>query len=337
MIVEKILKKELDIADESDLNSIMGTVESSNIEFKEIYHNRNTQDQIKENIIRSIVGFLNSSGGEGLLVLGIKTDNYEKASEITGVDKNALRQLKTEVTLESFIKGSIRSIPSFMNEYKIVTKIIRYVNKNVLFIEVKNKNRYSIYYSKITDYIYIRKGQETKKLNIEDTLNLISSRNYPQIYIYLERSGESKSSSKIYLNFKINYLNEGVKPSNGVRTFILIGSDSKLDITSRGYDFNIGNLNFDVLNLKEFNDECTHLKGFEFDYPHNSNIKIYPFKMVKRSYFSCLIEDIPKIKQIIALTFENEGITRQEFVVEESNDDYQLKEVFRDYRPYINL
>ncbi len=347
MIVEKIFGKDIDSLEESDLPNVIGITESRSIEFKTIPdHNPNLKSwqlkQIetnhKENILKSIIGFLNANDN-GLLILGVSTKN-EVSDNVEGINKNILKQLKDEIALEDFLKEKINSIPSYLDEFKLKSKIVEDSNgRIVVFIEVLNKSWDRIYYSGISQYAYIRKGKSSKKLHLQDTLKFIAERSYPQVYVSFDEIGPNQSMGKIYPNYRINFMNKGVKPAEKVHCFVLIGSDDEIEISHfGGYSAYLEQLDTINHDLDDFIGNNKHINVFQFIYPKSTSQidRIYPFNKYPSGYVSILQEHLELIKNIIVLTVEDSGFVRQEFEVLKSSR-VSFEETKREFNPYLSI
>ena len=214
--------------------------------------------------------------------MGSNISKDEVAYKIEGVNKDILKQLKSEISLEDFLKEKIKAIPSYINEFKLETKIIKFKDKFVVLIEVLNTNWERIFYSDITQYVYVRIGKSTKQMYLQDTLRIIAERSYPQVYMNIKQSKSAKLRDKVYCRYEINIINKGIKTAEKIHSFILIGSEEELDITpSDGFSASIESL--DLTNhLINFIQKYDHIKTVQFTFPKINkgllNIdRIYPF------------------------------------------------------------
>ena len=188
MIIEKIFGKTINLIDKNDLNTIMDVPETFSVEYKSVpdidptlnsSEQKKRKNKILESMLKSVVAFLNSNNS-GLLVLGIKTKD-EVPYKIEGGKKEVITQLKSEISLEGFFKEKVNAIPSYLHKFEVETKIVEYnEERTVIFIEVLNNNWDRIYYSDISQYVYIRNGQSSNKISFVDTLKLIAERSYPK-------------------------------------------------------------------------------------------------------------------------------------------------------------
>lgn len=285
-----------------------------------------------------MVGFLNTNDS-GLLVLGIKTRN-EVADKIVGVERDALKQLKTEISLEDFLKEKVKSVPSFLNVYDIQTKIVNYKDdRDVVFIEVMNRNWDRIYYSDLTQYVYIRKAKSTEPVPLIDTLKLIAERSYPQVYSSFEEFKPIKLRSQTYLRSSIYITNEGVKATDKIHSFVLIGSDDETDIEFlRGDSASLKRLDPENHGLNDFIRIYQHRIIHLFIFPDRIKTdRIYPFNKHPNGQLNILEKDISKIKKIIVLNIEDSGFVKQEFKVSTNEDTKFFEETKREFKPYLTV
>ncbi|GAB4312712.1 MAG: hypothetical protein Kow0019_11770 [Methanobacteriaceae archaeon] len=353
MIVEKIFGKDINSIDKKDLDNIINIPESRSIEFKTIldidvslkpWQQKKEVINNKENILKSIVGFLNVNDN-GLLILGVSTED-EVAVKVSGIHKDTLKQLKTEISLEDFIKEKVKSIPSYLNEFKLETKIVEYTtDRIVVFIEVLNKNWEHVYYSDITQYVYIRKGKSTKQMHLQDTLKLIAERNYPQIHVSFDeiKGHNHHLKENKDLLYKVNLINKGVKTAEKAHSFILIGSDDSIDIKpTDGYSAYIEDLDSKNHGLNEFIQNYRNIIAYQFVFPKLRksllNIdRIYPFNRYPIGHLAINKNDIEKIKRILILTAEDSGFVKQEFKVSIDKNKVCFEEIKSNFNPYITI
>lgn len=346
MIVEKIFHKDITNLEESDVDNIIGIPETRSVEFKQIQdinpsldHSEKKRKKIndQENILKSVIGFLNTNDS-GLLVLGVKTVD-EIANSISGVNKDVLKQLQNEISLEDFLKEKIKSIPSFLHEFKLETKIVDYHGRLIIFIEVLNKNWDRFYYSSITQYAYIREGKSANLIPLEDTLKIIADRSYPQVNVSFIERGMNKNGDKIYPNYRINFINNGVKVAKKVHCFILIGSEEKIDMSPfGGSKSSPERLDINKLDLDDFLKNHNYIEIFHFIFPTERMKvdKIYPFTNYSSGYIAILEQEVELIEKIITLTLEEHGLVRQEFrVLKKGRTSFE--EIIREFNPYITL
>lgn len=91
-------------------NALAVLDESPVIEFKETFGN---EKELKEGVLRSIVAFLNSKDGYGLLVLGVRDEKGEK--RITGISTKLVKgrnPAEVEGHLRNIVFNGLKSHPS---------------------------------------------------------------------------------------------------------------------------------------------------------------------------------------------------------------------------------
>lgn len=352
MIIEKIFQKDINSLVETDIKDIIGEPESLRLEFKTIpddppnmrpKEKKQKEKKNKESIIKSVVGFLNSNVN-GLVVLGIGTED-EVANKVQGVDQNVLKQLKSEISLEDFLKESIKAIPSFLNDYSLETKILKWNqgqnDRIVVFIEVKNDKWERIFYSNITQYVYIRKAKSTIQKNLNDTLNLIAERSYPLIYGHLNdyREFTGKGNRPDTIQYNLSFINEGVKTTDKIHCFILVGSDEEIEVGFRhGYSFSLKRLNPKIFNLDMFMESHRYIYKYQYIFPDNIRIdRIYPFQEHVLGSITLNKDEVGKIKTILLINVENSGFVKQEFKLFGKDDPYHFREINREFNPYMAI
>lgn len=179
---------------------------------------------------------------------------------------------------------------------------MNYNDRIVVFIEVLNKNWERIFYSGISQYVYIRKRKGTFPLSFTDALRLISEKNYPQVHISFSESGTpSRDRDKISPNYRINYINKGVKSAEKVHCFILIGSDYDIDVSQHGgFNSSVKRLDSTIYDLNGFIEDNEHIKAFLFIYPKNTMHidRTYPFNKSGSGYILFLKVIWIKLKKL---------------------------------------
>jgi hypothetical protein len=282
---------------------------------------------------------LNSINGRGLLVLGIEAPD-EVATEIKGVDKTVLKQLKTQFSLESFINAKIRSIPQYSNDFMLKTKEIEYENGTYVYlIEVKRENSYCVYYSGVTENAYRRQNHKSIPLKLNEILELVANNNYPQIFVSLNDIGikTNKRDKSTFVRLPLKYQNYGPSPTEDANIMVFLCSNDSISIKSRFsrftfkdnlLDLHIYNLNFDKSNYNK-------KYGFEYFVHVNKRI-IYPFKAHLLDSFMVKYKGNVDFDLYI-LCLENRGVTKQKFSINVNSDVPSFTEEIREFRPYVTL
>jgi len=223
------------------------------------------------------------------------------------------------------------------------TKIAEYNDRIVVLIEVLNTNWERIYYSDLTQYVYIRKGKSTESLSISDTLRLIAERSYPQVYMSFKEGKEPcRNGNKIYPVYRVNFINKGVKSTKQVHCFILMGSDIEIDvneIVGGGYISSLESLDSTNYGLNDFIHSNSHIKVYQFIFPSSTSKieRIYPFNKYSSGYVAIFENDIDKINKVVALTVEDSGFVKQEFKVSTIEHKRYFEETKSEFNPYLTI
>jgi len=306
-IEEKILNKER---------------ESLNLEFKQI---SKVNSEINENCItKPILGFLNTIEGNGLLILGIES----KAGLAVSIKPINGGIIKDEEQLRSIIASTISSIPRYKQFPKLTFYKTQVNGGNVFFVEIERVDDNCVYYSKITDYSYIRNNDETRRLRLDETLDLIARKNFPQIFVKLE---VSKKSSKEFL-YDMAFTNEGLEPGRYVMAMIglFYNDGSNASLEGKGLD-DIANLNLGRTIAKKLYQTTTayppdSLLLYPEGLTHFGKLKIIP---AQNGYFH--IEVHVQIQ-------EEKGVTEQKIVLSNILEGYITgKQTLRKFTPYLTL
>lgn len=263
------------------------------------------------------------------------------AHRISGVTKGILTELRSEISLEDFLKDKINAIPSYLQEFKVETKIVVDGNDRlVVFIEVLNKNWERIFYSNITQYAYIRVGKSAQRMFLPDTLKFISERSYPQVNVEFKSTSEvERRNGKTYIPFGVEFINKGVKAADKVHSFVLVGADEEIDAYQRnGYSTSLETLDLTKFGLNDFKSHNSVREIFQYIYPESTMRvdRIYPFKKGKNGVLAINVNNIDIINKIVVLSLEDNGFVKQEFEVD-LGDRVSLREIKSEFSPYLTI
>ncbi len=187
------------------------------------FHNKDkirSQNNLYEgHIIKPIVGFLNSYEGFGNLYLGIDTGGSGKSRflDIKPINKKII---KGEDDLRDLIFNKLGVLPASPEKPKMEIKRIEFETGNVFVIFIEKTNNYSVYYSRLTDYIYKRNSDVTNKLSLIENLQLIESKKNPRLSLKLIPKkytpidvGSTKKKNSTEITYDVKIINEGLEPS----------------------------------------------------------------------------------------------------------------------------
>ncbi|MBI2084887.1 MAG: hypothetical protein HYT70_04750 [Candidatus Aenigmarchaeota archaeon] len=192
--------------------------ESINIEYKSLESiTKMEQQNIEGNIIKPLVAFLNRIEKESsLLILGIRT-NGPKPSHITPIKK----ELISEEKLRSWITTYTGSIPSYKTfpSFRIIEIGCPPNSESIFLIEI-NPFEDVLFYSKISDTVYTRRGSESSRLTLSEILSLIESKRYPINMIDVKQKEYRREGDKNHFTFDIIFTNIGASPSTNVTCYL---------------------------------------------------------------------------------------------------------------------
>ena len=234
-IIKSIFDKETGIT-ERDLNKVIGIEqETSIIECKRL----NSQKDIRELVIKPLVGFLNKlDNSGGLLLLGFDAHN-RKIERIVPIKDDSLRQDR----IRNKTLDSIGSIPSSANGFTCDVIEIDVTNGFVILVEVSRTHPYAVFYSKIDNQGWIRKADSTKAIEIGELFLIVGERNYPIVYPVLGLVSRRVSTNGGHsCEVKIVLKNKGTAPGLdivGILVFEPKHNDTEFSIRSNNKDFEI--------------------------------------------------------------------------------------------------
>jgi len=301
-------------------------------------------------IVSELISFLNSGRGVGLLFLGL--------AEINGkIDKKGVKSIKTKEQIRSIIYSNIGSIPSNIKNFKLDVIPVEYKDGNIFIIEVENNDLDCVFYSKMDNLSYERRGDECKSISLPDFLELLAKKNHSRIFTKFE---ETLPRDDSYV-FNIIYINEGIEPGMYISTQFLITSIDDVPFSFEGSDIHkyedslvelknnklIENGKIIEEDLKELNIalpsntmaiNCKKYKKSNYNgrlgYPPNT-IPVYPGLQVSKGQLIIEKRDFQML--IIINNYEKRGKSYQEFFFSANNDKIEILEVKRTFKPYLTL
>lgn len=291
-----------------------------------------SKDKRKNNrnikIVSELISFLNSGQGRGVLILGLQEKNDEII--IKGVET-----LKNKEQIRTIVKN-IGTIPDNPNAFKINTLPVS--NEKKLFIvEVKNNDLDCLYYSKIDNNVYVRRGEEAKSLKMDEFLDLIAKKNHARIFLEIN---EKQDDSFFILDLILK--NEGMEPGRYVTANFKVFSVPELNyffegkIEKQNEQIVDGTLTIGNEPLISFDENKIAIVSFKATagYPHSS-ILIYPGLEGKIGSISI---EKTKLKMVIDLDiYENKGKSEQTFKITANADEIFIEPLFRTYKSYLNI
>jgi len=303
---------------------------------------RKTQNR---KIVSELISFLNSSRGVGLLFLGF--------AEINGkIVKKGVKSIKTKEQIRSIIYSNIGSIPSNIKNFKLDVIPIEYNEGNIFIIEVENNDLDCIFYSKIDNLSYERRGDECKSISLPDFLESLARKNHARVFTkFIER----KSDENNYF-IDINFSNEGNEPGihilGEIKLFIL--GDILISLPDKIYDKHDFTYDInDLKNDKNFDKNNTELSVFTSDNVNLTGPKIRKITFYLKSGFppSSILSyphlqshmgqlkiEKKDLKMIITTKiYEKKGQTSQEFYLSSENEKFEIIETNKIFKSYLNF
>jgi hypothetical protein len=205
---------------EDELNNLQNKIKAGNWhenqynEAKLIIPNKKSWDLenkanllLESQIIKPIVGILNSIEGNGTLYLGIDTNDgngprNNKFEKIVPVIQDIIKD-KSSLQSLIYVKsgGNVGIYPNYSEPPEININSISCFNGNIFIVNVQRKDNNCVFYSKITNKIYKRYNDNTVELNLQEQIAFIESKRIAKIII----SSNIKSNNLL----ELSYINKG--------------------------------------------------------------------------------------------------------------------------------
>lgn len=237
LLVENLLGKDIEVIKCSEFLKRAETItESPYVELKS-YH-RQSWKEIREDLMKSTVGFLNGLG-EGLLVLGFD----EKSRKPTPIPSEALQlsgktsKLVVESKLRDTILTGLKSIPpsrplsSPILKVKVLDAEECGLQERGYVILVYVARTFDALYYYGANLAYVRQGSTTRLLSLEEIFNIVEFKSKP-VLVLLSTKPAPAPSGGVRLNFVLKNL--GTSPAmNAVIVMVIPKSLGKVHV-SRG-------------------------------------------------------------------------------------------------------
>ena len=192
--------------------------ESPLVELKGRFSNKG---ELTKAVLKSVVAFLNAKEGRGLLVLGVR--DKEGAGEVQCLPKGLVKEgLESRDDVEGFIRNTVfsylRSIPPAIAPPYLAVRIFDCrsecgVDCNGWLVAVYvERSADVLYYSGIDDSAYVREGSSSRRLRLEEAVQLVESKKKPMVIALLK----PRLAGAQELKLEIEFMNLGFKPTNYV-------------------------------------------------------------------------------------------------------------------------
>jgi len=168
-----------------------GASESTRLEFKSVKEGA-SENGLRELVLKSVVGFLNSDEGRGLLILGV--EGKERAERLACIPRRLLgdRREVAESRLRNWVFSYLGSIPPALAPPRIFVKVFDCMKECGLSSDgwiaavYAERSQDALYYSKIDEEAYIRRGSETRRLSLEEVVSTVEAKRKPIAVVALE-------------------------------------------------------------------------------------------------------------------------------------------------------
>jgi hypothetical protein len=289
--------------------------------------NKPEEDKKEELLIKPLVAFLNKYQPEGgLLIWGIYTENGIP-TKLQAFHRGIIKK----EDIERWISINISSVPLAKEPPFIEIEEIEINERSVFLIEVHPRDFNTVYFSKITNKVYIRRGRRSEELFLPEIYKLIEEKIIAKVFIvpHLKRF-ETLENRKIRAEIKFSYKNEGYRPGEWVKSMInfkIIGSKTVLKMdTQNTMDFISRNETPYIWNTETL---CPK-EGFLFQINSYFREIIYPFAFHTIGSLTLEYKINAKLK-IEIVTNEYRGSTRQIFYLLPNGDILEKLKIFTPY------
>lgn len=289
--------------------------ENLTLEYKEIINLGYTQKEGQ--IIKPLIGFLNTTKGNGLLILGIRD---KLPTEIKPIDQTLI---KNEEQLRAIITSSIILVPRTREFPKLtIVSVPVNENSNLFLIEIETINEYYTYSSLTSGCVYLRRNDETLLLSLHETLELISKKRFPKVFVYFD---ERPIETENRVIFTSRFKNEGLEPSRYVAALIQFFYEGNLDITLEGED---------IQDVSEIN--LYSKKTYQVTAAYPPQLLLYPNKTTIFGKLKISPKKNFELKAFIE-TFENKGFTTQQILISNNNGNVSVQNLSASFTPYLRI
>jgi len=179
-----------------------GAVESPRLEFKE---GAASEEELVKLVMKSVVGFLNSDMGEGVLILGV--GGREHAEKLVCVPRALLGQDRdiVESKVRNWVFSYLASIPPMVTAPRLLVKVFDCRDCGlearegwIVLVYVK-KAFDALYYSKADNTAYQRRGSETRRLTLEEAIHIANAKRQPIVLVFMKPAAIEGNRVKLHL------------------------------------------------------------------------------------------------------------------------------------------
>jgi hypothetical protein len=311
--------------------------ESDRVEFKESFEK---EEKLREELLRAVVGFLNTVEGYGLIVLGAR-DPSKPGERVKCLDKNLFKWDKAgqiEAHIRDTILNSLRSIPRAIALPHLGVRVFDCRSDcglgedGWLILVYVEKTSDAVYYSGINNVAYIRRASTTQQLSLEEVLALVESKRRPIVRVLLEPRVEDLRR----LKFTVWLENIGYKPAMQVFCKLLI---SKLVVSG---DQQRAIFIESIRPDHKLSGSPVQEEGFWFAlelfniYP--LNVPAYPHVVLREGELEVVLgSDLPERAVVVAraFIFTEETVTQEQLVINISRGGVSAQQLTLEVRDYL--
>ena len=191
------------------------------------------KDKKEELLIKPLVAFLNKYQPEGgLLIWGINAKEGIP-TELKAFQKGTIKR----EDIDRWISMSISSIPFPKDFPDVEIEEVEVDGKSVFLIEIHPRDFNTVYFSKMTNKVYRRRGKGSEEIPLPEIYKMIEEKIIAKVFLTLEvKKFESLENGKVRAEIKFLYFNEGCTPAEWIKSILIIqvirGEETlKLDTT----------------------------------------------------------------------------------------------------------
>jgi hypothetical protein len=177
------------------------------------------EDKKEELLIKPLVAFLNKYQPEGgLLIWGIRTENGIP-TKLSAFQKGTVKR----EDVERWLSMNISSVPPMKDPPSVEIEEIEIDGKSVFLIEIHPRDFNVVYFSKLTNKVYIRRGKNSPEISLLEIYRLIEEKIIAKVFVIPQvKKFEPLENGKVRAEIEFQYLNEEYRPAEWVKSILTI-------------------------------------------------------------------------------------------------------------------
>jgi hypothetical protein len=153
-----------------------------------------------------------------LLIWGIRTENGIP-TELSAFQKGTVKR----EDVERWISMNISSVPPMKDPPSVEIEEIEIDGKSVFLIEIHPRDFNVVYFSKLTNKVYIRRGKNSLEISLLEIYRLIEEKIIAKVFVIPKvRKFEPLENGKVRAEIEFLYLNEGYKPAEWTKSILIV-------------------------------------------------------------------------------------------------------------------